>query len=47
MEITEFNGELFKDFFEIVHRTMEDIRTHPDYSLSKNNHLLLGPEAHH
>ena len=45
MEITEFNGELFKDFFEIVHRTMEEVRIHPEYSLSKNNHHLFSPEG--
>ena len=45
MEITEFNGELFKDFIEIVHRTMEEIRIHPEYSLSKNNHQLFSPEG--
>lgn len=45
MEITEFNDKLVKDFFEIVHRTMEENRTHPEYSLSKNNHHLFSPEG--
>lgn len=45
MEITDFNDKLFKDFFEIVHRTMEEIRFHPEYSLSKNNHHLFSQEG--
>lgn len=45
MEITEFNNELFKEFFEIVDRTMEELSIHPEYSLSKNNHHLFSPEG--
>lgn len=45
MEITEFNGELFNEFIEIIHRTMKEINTHPEYSLSKNNHNLLSQEG--
>ncbi|KAF2082055.1 Cthe_2314 family HEPN domain-containing protein [Flavobacterium sharifuzzamanii] len=45
MEITELNDKLVKDFFEIVHRTMEEIHIHPEYSLSKNNHHLFSPEG--
>ena len=45
MEITEFNGELFKDFIEIVHRTMKEIHNHPEYNLNKNNHNLLSHEG--
>lgn len=45
MEITEFNGELFKEFFEIVHRTMKEIYNHPEYNLNKNNHYLLSQEG--
>ena len=45
MEITEFNGELFKDFIEIVHRTMKEIHNHPEYNLSKNNYNLLSHEG--
>lgn len=45
MEITELNGKLFKDFFLIVHRTMEKIHIHPEYSLSKNNYHLFSPEG--
>lgn len=45
MEITEFNGKLFRDFIEIVHRTMKEIHDKPEYSLSKNNHHLLSEEG--
>lgn len=45
MEITEFNDKLVKDFLEIVHRTMEEIHIHPEYSLTKNNHHLFSPEG--